>query len=339
MNNMIELSVIMPIFNSSKYLRKTLESAISFFGNEIDKGEILLIDDGSTDSSVSIAKEFKNKIPQIKIIEAKHEGVSSSRNIGILKAKGKYITFFDSDDLFLENYFNKFRTMIKENPDIILTDIETLKSDSFICDLDDNLRLNMMKLVLRGRGNMGISSKFYKTKFIKENSLYYNKKIIIGEDMLFILKAISYCKSIYLSPSKYYFIPKSHTLNRYHKDFYDSERELEEEINNLLRLYKNEILINYICNRIKINGLKNFIDCYYAPLFFNKMLSLRESAEMLKKTIYEFDYKPALYAKGFSRELGKRLKLYRFFIRKGRYKSVFIINNVFLKLKMIRRSK
>lgn len=333
---MVDLSVIMPMYNSSEYLNRTLKSTISFFGSSIDKGEILLIDDGSSDSTILIAKEFQKKHSQIRIVKTNHGGVSNARNIGIRKSRGKYITFFDSDDIFESNYFIKFKELINLNPDIVLTDMEMLSQEKIVETKNESEKLKMIKLILRGRGNMGVPSKFYNTQFIKENNIQFDKNIIIGEDMLFIMQAISSSNSICLSPSNYYVIPESHTLNSYHSGFLKSEIRLEKLVNGLLGLYdknKNANEINYINSRIKINGLKNFIDCYYGPMYEENITSLEIIAKMLRDTVKKFHFDSIFYVKGFGNEMGRRFKICRFLMRNNQYKATILVNSLFINYK------
>lgn len=90
------ISVIMPIFNSGKYLRSAIESVLDKSDNSI---ELLVVDDGSIDSSVIIAREYSC----VRIIEQAHKGACAARNLGLANATGEYIKFFDSDDILEVN--------------------------------------------------------------------------------------------------------------------------------------------------------------------------------------------------------------------------------------------
>ena len=98
------LSVIIPVFNTEKYLYRCIESIT----NQTYKNlQIILVDDGSTDSSFSICKEFENKDPRVSVFSNNGKGVSSARNYGMSKADGEYITFVDSDDYLELNAYEK----------------------------------------------------------------------------------------------------------------------------------------------------------------------------------------------------------------------------------------
>ena len=93
MINRKDVSIIIPIYNASKYLKRCLDSVINQTKTEL---EIILINDGSTDNSEEIIKEYKDK--RIRYFKNKNQGIGKTRNFGITKATGKYIMFLDSDD-------------------------------------------------------------------------------------------------------------------------------------------------------------------------------------------------------------------------------------------------
>lgn len=92
---MVKISVIVPVYNTEKYLKKCLDSIIFQTFQDI---EILIMNDGSTDGSKNIIDEYAKKYPKIKAFHLQNGGVSKARNLGIENASGEYITFLDSDD-------------------------------------------------------------------------------------------------------------------------------------------------------------------------------------------------------------------------------------------------
>ena len=94
-----KVSIIVPVYNVENFLRECLDSLVN---QTIDKSkmEILLINDGSTDSSLEICREYEEKYPCIKVFSKENEGLSATRNYGIKRAKGKYMMFIDSDDMY-----------------------------------------------------------------------------------------------------------------------------------------------------------------------------------------------------------------------------------------------
>ena len=92
---MYKLSVIIPVYNVENYLRECLDSITNQTVKDI---EIICIDDGSTDNSPNILKEYQKKDSRIKIITKKNGGQASARNLGIKEAQGEYIAFIDASD-------------------------------------------------------------------------------------------------------------------------------------------------------------------------------------------------------------------------------------------------
>ncbi len=97
---MIKVSVIMPVYNEEKYIKKALES---FVKQTLEEKELICIDDGSNDHSVEIIKEFAGKFHNIQLLTQPGRGAGPARNLGIRKAAGEYVCFLDADDFFIEN--------------------------------------------------------------------------------------------------------------------------------------------------------------------------------------------------------------------------------------------
>lgn len=115
---MPKFSIIIPVHNVEKYLKKCLDSVMK---QNFKDYEVLVIDDGSTDKSKSIAKKFP-----ITLIESNHVGVSEARNIAIKKAKGEYLVFLDSDDWWDKELLDKLNESSSNNPDLIRFQMRTV---------------------------------------------------------------------------------------------------------------------------------------------------------------------------------------------------------------------
>jgi glycosyltransferase involved in cell wall biosynthesis len=111
----VTTSIIMPAFNSSKYLATTIESVLAQTFNEF---ELLIIDDGSTDNTAEIASHYCKLDTRIKLFSQKNQGVSNARNKGIQIAKGEYIAFIDSDDQWLPNKLAMHMQHFNECPNL-----------------------------------------------------------------------------------------------------------------------------------------------------------------------------------------------------------------------------
>ena len=97
----ILFSVIIPLYNKQDYITRTINSVLN---QTYQNFEIIVVDDGSTDKSLSVVKTIKDK--RIKVFSQKNLGVSNARNKGIKQSKGNYIAFLDADDEFLPRYLD-----------------------------------------------------------------------------------------------------------------------------------------------------------------------------------------------------------------------------------------
>lgn len=124
---MIQISVIVPVYNVEKYLSKCIDSLI----NQTFKSlQIILVDDGSTDSSGAICDEYASKNRCIEVIHKKNGGLSSARNAGLEKAVGRYIAFVDSDDWIHSKMYEKLYSLAeKYNSDIVQCRYKRVEKD------------------------------------------------------------------------------------------------------------------------------------------------------------------------------------------------------------------
>lgn len=117
MNNFI--SIVIPVYNAQKYLNDCLDTLLD--NNDHSKFEIILIDDGSIDDSLDICQEYASKNTNVRVIHKENSGVSSTRNQGILLAKGKWIWFVDCDDLVYDGVVDSlFLLLENQDPDVLM---------------------------------------------------------------------------------------------------------------------------------------------------------------------------------------------------------------------------
>ena len=116
----VKVSIIVPVYNTEKFLKKCLNSLINQTLKEI---EIICVDDGSTDNSPTILNDFIKKDNRIKVIHQENSGISVTRNRAVSVAQGEYIGFVDSDDWVDEDFFEKlYNASQKYNSDIVAGD-------------------------------------------------------------------------------------------------------------------------------------------------------------------------------------------------------------------------
>lgn len=182
---MVKVSIIVPVYNVEKYLSKCLESLTNQTLKDI---EIICVNDGSTDSSLTILKEYANKDSRIKIIDKQNEGVSVARNTGINAATGKYLMFVDSDDYLVENACEKALNTIEHNESDIcifghydLADGKLVKA-SINKDITNAKKLNYQTYT---DFSINIWDKIYNRNFLIANSIKFIPKIKTSEDVIF----------------------------------------------------------------------------------------------------------------------------------------------------------
>ena len=112
------VSVIIPIYNSEKYLEWCVNSVLTQQG-PLEDYEVLLVNDGSTDSSAEICDRFAEKYPNVRAIHKPNEKLSATRNRGMREAQGKYFCFLDSDDALLPHTIDKIADFFDEHYDEI----------------------------------------------------------------------------------------------------------------------------------------------------------------------------------------------------------------------------
>lgn len=114
----MKISAIVPVYNSEKYVARCIDSIIA---QTYSNWELILVDDGSVDNSLSILHEYEKHDSRIKVIHQSNAGPGIARNTGIQNATGDYIIFVDSDDKIIDNYFD---LLSKKNEDVVFIDID-----------------------------------------------------------------------------------------------------------------------------------------------------------------------------------------------------------------------
>lgn len=189
---MAKVSLIVPIYNSSGYLNKCVDSLLNQTLKDI---EIILINDGSTDESEKIIKSYNDK--RIKYISKKNEGIGKTRNRGIKEATGEFIAFVDSDDYLNEHFCEyMYKKAHNDNCELVICnffeDRGNLYGIKFKDFEDTSLKENPDLL---NNINLGPCNKLYSLNMLKKNSIYFEENLKY-EDAPFVVKAIKKAKKI-----------------------------------------------------------------------------------------------------------------------------------------------
>lgn len=201
-----KVSVIVPIYNSERYIDKCIQSIINQTFKDI---ELILVDDGSTDKSVEISNKYAEKDKRIKIIKQKNKGVSSARNYGISIATGDFITFVDSDDFIEIDMLDiLYNAAIDNNCDVVLSGIKIIKDNNikyeFTKDSKIYTKQEVFKLFYFDREPF--SPNYAWGKLIKRsicNKIKFREDIFLMEDALFSMELFINCQNNIMFLNKY----------------------------------------------------------------------------------------------------------------------------------------
>ncbi|RAP51827.1 MAG: hypothetical protein BZ133_02265 [Methanosphaera sp. SHI613] len=208
-----KISIIIPVYNKERFLDKCLQSILAQSFNDY---EVICVDDGSTDLSLSILNEYAKDNSNFKVFSKENEGPGSARNYGLKKATGEYILFLDADDWIESDTLDKLYTTAKNNDsDLVLFNAtehyknNTTKDRIYHVHFDENIDLerysfdynNNINLVMNGYHI--VCTKLHRLDFIKEHELEFSDKSEF-EDVLFHIKSMIYAKHISYNPDKFY---------------------------------------------------------------------------------------------------------------------------------------
>jgi len=233
-------SVIVPIYNAEK----TLDRCLSSLQNQtLADFQVILMDDGSSDSSRHICMQFVQSDSRFRYFRQENQGVSCARNAGIRHSEGIYITFIDSDDVYCENYLEEFFKLICKYPenDSYWCGFEYISGDEkengkkcLFSDVEEMSfihRKNIMDLHEKTL-EAALWNKVYKRSIIQDNHIEMPENLSLGEDLLFNYAYLDRCASpeiVFLNKCLYgYYCFSSESLNRkYRADL----KEIYEELN------------------------------------------------------------------------------------------------------------
>lgn len=202
-------SVIIPVYNAERTLKRCVDSLLS---QNYSDAEIILINDGSTDSSGTKCREYADANSGIVYIHKENGGVSSARNAGLEAASGKYILFVDSDDAVENGYFKQLDLLDSMDEYDVLwfsykktgngkLSIHTL--EPVIADTDSNCALLFSK-ALRFKSINPPWNKRYRNSIVQEHAVRFPERLSIGEDTVFNLRYALRCKNCKISNAVLY---------------------------------------------------------------------------------------------------------------------------------------
>lgn len=190
-----KVSVVIPVFNSSRHLRETLYSICTQTLKELD---IVCVDNGSTDSSLDIIRDFAAFDARVRLFKMPRKGAGTCRNFGIQRARGEYVGFVDSDDFIDFDYFEKLYAKAAETGDDIVMTARVVESDAFGRTKKSKDMGHRGRSVIRSareRGDIILATgvawnKIYRRRFLLDDGIRFNESPCAGEDKLFDFGAL-----------------------------------------------------------------------------------------------------------------------------------------------------
>lgn len=253
---MTKFSIIIPVYNVEKYIKRCLDSV---FNQTYKDFEVIVVNDGSTDKSMNIVKEYN-----VNIINSEHVEVSEARNKGAKKAKGEYIIFLDSDDYWENKLLENITKSLKNNPDLVRFQARVVKDDNESIDYNEIPFENK-----DGKEAFDLISKYHyienvwcyaiKTSYYKKENFQFKKDTIhedFGITPLIIIKAnivnsISYIGyNYYRRTGSIMTLPDYNWTKRKVKDMLVHYLFLREESNKLN--FDTKVFKSYIANSMII---------------------------------------------------------------------------------------
>mgnify|MGYP000483249496 CR=1 FL=1 len=292
-----KVSIIVPIYNVEKYLKKGINSLLNQTLKDI---QIILINDGSKDNSLRICREFEKKDNRICVIDKDNGGVSSARNAGLLAATGEYVGFMDPDD-FVEPqmYENMYYNATKNRSDMCICNyfIENINrqiSVSINIDadvLDKDAIINQILKDMIGPKDVNSGSSMImasvwrfliRKELIDNNMIYFPEGIPFMEDTIFNVKLLLRTNKLSIVKENYYHYVynENSAMRNYKKNYVDVQRKVFLELENII---KKENIYDQLRERLDMLYVNMSINAIVNESHRNSDKTLSERIKSIKK--------------------------------------------------------
>ncbi len=299
------VSIIVPVYNSAKYLDKCIHSLANQSYHNI---EIILINDGSTDTSPSLCETWSEKDARVIVIHKDNAGVSAARNDGIARSSGEYIMFVDSDDYLSENAVRTAMNLLDDDVDLVTMSLKQIDVNGNVLLTDQCKDFKIDTTDFRSdiwsyRKYLSyIYNRIYRAEIIKLRKIQFDEKLVYCEDTAFVIGYLAHCKKIvFPSEISYYYLRyPEQTIARYIPNHFEqalfAHREIrrfankessalsEKECELLFALFFNAIL-NLFFTKLKFQFRTNCIKKYLSePDIITSINSVKHKKS---STLYE----------------------------------------------------
>lgn len=196
------ISIVIPVFNAEKYLNECIESIIKQSFNNL---EIVLVNDGSTDSSRALCDEWAQIDTRIRVIHKKNEGVTIARKTGVENSSGKWICFVDSDDSLPENAISILASYIRDDIDMVYGSTRYIGNKQLLySNFGEKNTIQYLKLLLKHQVYWVPFARLIRKSLFDDFTFDMPSSIIIGEDFIMNLRLAQKVRRIILLPDIVY---------------------------------------------------------------------------------------------------------------------------------------
>ena len=262
---MPKVSIIVPVYNTEKYLRTCLDSIMAQTFTDF---EAILVDDGSTDSSGRICDEYATKDSRFVVVHKQNGGVSSARNIGIEKAKGRWVTFVDCDDWLDSHFLESFVVYDDDNKNRLIIggctrfgDYGGVLGPKNTETIEIKNKLSCLWNDLNGFVYWYPWGKMFNRETIIENGIRFDKSMFYSEDFIFILEYLNVISSFQtITKYEYHYLQtrnKSDKFKMSFEQFISHLNIIEKSINQIEK--KCNYKFNIVRNNVRLRLFNNFI--------------------------------------------------------------------------------
>lgn len=274
---MVTISVIIPVYNSDKFLERCINSLLS---QTLASCEFIFVNDGSTDASLSILEGFQQKDSRVKLISQENQGVSEARNNGLKIAQGTYIGFVDADDYVEYNFFDTlYQTAEKHHLDITVCNYFSSQDGTAFTSKapfkehavyeSDTIKKDILPYFISHETINSIWNKLYRTSLIKENAIIFPKGVALGEDGWFNSLCFAKADKVYfLSYAGYHYIDVSGsaTRNIVGKNYFQRiEQEYENDYSHLQNEFLDAKEVQYLKAYKYLSKIVSLLHDYHNP--------------------------------------------------------------------------
>ena len=296
--HIIKVSILVPLYNAEQYVVDTLESCINQTYKNI---EVVVVDDGSKDNSLTVAREYAQTHPQIKVISQENGGGCKARNTALAHSTGDYIVYLDADDIISPDFIEEHLRLLKDEP---YTTVATCKWDRFYNDLSDatfperivyhdyDCGLKLVEDLLNG-GMFGVTCYMTSRKLIEEAGPW-DERVLVNQDGEFFVRVLLRAGKIKFGPNSalYYRSADMNSTSR--------KKPTEKRGKSLLYSYEQELRFAQSMNLLTDKIAFGLAGCMQTVAYqYNAYPEIVDNAYRLIKSFYKRSVPASVGGKGF----------------------------------------